>query len=180
MSKAIFLDIDGVLNSDSSKSYCREYIGIDKDKVRRLAAIVSETEADIILTSTWKHGWQPKRKYDKFQFPLAKYLDDHMQKKGKLKIKDKTPEMFDESKMRGRSIKAYLALHPEYTSWVVLDDMVFSDYSKTGIYPHLVITDPQTGLTDDDAAAAIKILKQEATGPIWKDGGIEEWEQIFM
>ena len=114
----------------------------------------------------------PNKRYDKFEYPHAKYLDDHLWKKGKIKITNKTPTMFDETKMRGRSIKAYLSLHPGYKNWVVLDDILFSDYAETGIYPHLVLTDPQFGLTDDDAAAALRILKNESTGPY----GIGMWE----
>lgn len=34
--KAIFLDIDGVLNTPSSESRCGEYIGIDDEKVEKL------------------------------------------------------------------------------------------------------------------------------------------------
>lgn len=34
--KAIFSDIDGVLNTPSSESRCGEYIGIDDEKVKKL------------------------------------------------------------------------------------------------------------------------------------------------
>ena len=49
--KAIFLDIDGVLNCNGvngkgrSKSRCGAFLGIDKDKTQRLAKIVRETNA---------------------------------------------------------------------------------------------------------------------------------------
>jgi len=58
----IFLDVDGVLNCETSKSYVitenrKVLTGIDKDKVKRLASIVAATGADIVLTSSWKNGW---------------------------------------------------------------------------------------------------------------------------
>ena len=57
--KVIFLDIDGVLNCDTSKSYCHDdkcgtVVGIDSDKVKRLAKIVEATDAQIILSPTGK------------------------------------------------------------------------------------------------------------------------------
>ena len=91
--KAIFLDIDGVLNNFStdkqtrSKSRCGALIGIDKDKVKRLAKIIEKTNAILILISSWKMGWEPKGNYtvDRFNSNYhAKYLDNHLKKKGKL------------------------------------------------------------------------------------------------
>lgn len=43
--KAIFLDIDGVLNTPSSESRCGEYIGIDDEKVKKL----NDEQSSIIL-----------------------------------------------------------------------------------------------------------------------------------
>ena len=53
----IFLDVDGVLNCKTSKSYVttedgQVFTGIDKDKVKRLASIVAATGADIVLSSS--------------------------------------------------------------------------------------------------------------------------------
>ena len=167
--KAIFLDIDGVLNSygENSKSKCGNYVGIDKDKVKRLAKIVQETDAILILTSSWKMGWEPKRKYTVYKYGIyepatnyhAKYLDNHLKKKGKLVLTDKTRER--NLAERGNGIKAYLTQHPEITDWIVLDDEIFADFDEEEIIPHLILTDPDLGLTDTDAAEAIKILNRE-------------------
>ncbi len=43
--KAIFLDIDGVLNTPSSESRCGEYIGIDDEKVEKL----NDEQSSILL-----------------------------------------------------------------------------------------------------------------------------------
>ena len=53
--KYLFLDIDGVLNTPTSKERCGQYVGIDSAKVLLLKYIVEETGALIILTSTWKN-----------------------------------------------------------------------------------------------------------------------------
>ena len=163
--KAIFLDIDGVLNANGntkatrSKSRCGQLLGIDKDKVKRLAKIVNNTNAILILISTWKVGWQPHRNYtirEDFSNYHAKYLDNHLKKKGNLIITDKTKEKNLER--RGMGIKSYLVLHPEITDWIVLDDEIFSDYQEYNILPHLIKTDASIGLTDENAAAAIQML----------------------
>lgn len=173
MSNVIFLDIDGVLNCETSKSRCGSYLGIDKDKVKRLANIINATSADIILTSTWKIGWcrNPASNlipsYDAPAFDkAAKYLNNHLWKKGKLIVKDKTKER--DLNYRGTGIRNYLNNHPEVTGWVVLDDVIFPDFENEGILPHLVLTDFKIGLTDEDADFAIKIINGTETGPrIW-------------
>lgn len=170
----IFLDIDGVLNSygttpeTESKSRCGNYIGIDKDKVKRLAKIIKETDAILILTSSWKVGWEPKNRYniestDIFPNHHAKYLDNHLKKKGKLILKDKTRER--NLSYRGSGIKVYLTQHSDITNWIVLDDEIFIDFKEQGILPHLLQTDPLYGLTDNDAEIAIKMLKGQIQGP---------------
>ena len=71
--KIVFLDIDGVLNCEGSRSRCVGYRGIDDKKVENLAQIVKATGAKIVLISTWKDDW---RKTDKaHQGMMANYLD---------------------------------------------------------------------------------------------------------
>lgn len=158
--KAIFLDIDGVLNSygKDSKSKCENYAGVDKNKVKRLAEIVQKTNAILVLTSTWKVGWE--KTTNKINKPIAsyhvKYLNNHLKKKGNLIITDKTKER--NLACRGMGIKAYLVEHPEIINWVVLDDEIFEDFSKYNILPHLIKINPEYGLTKKDADAAITML----------------------
>ena len=85
--KIVFLDIDGVLNCEGSRSRCVGYRGIDDKKVENLAKIVKATGAEIVLTSTWKEDW---RKTDKaHQGMMANYLDKKLKKQG-LNALDKT------------------------------------------------------------------------------------------
>lgn len=150
--KVIFLDIDGVLNTPYSSSTIDNYIGVDDNKIKRLAEIVKATKASIILTSTWKIGWEPNYK------SLAKhaiYLDACL-KRFDLKITDKTRER--NLRERGMGIRSYLLLYPEIDSWVVLDDEIFPDYRRYKIFPHLIQTSPKHGLSDKNVKAAIKLL----------------------
>ena len=85
--KVIFLDIDGVLNEEKSRSRCCGYKGIDDNKAKNLASIVKATGAEIVLISTWKDDW---RKTDKArQGMMANYLDKKLKKQG-LYVLDKT------------------------------------------------------------------------------------------
>ena len=158
--KIIFLDVDGVLNCYSSKSYCRDdyagiITGVDSDKIKRLAKIVSATNAKIVLSSDWRMGW---RKSYTLQKPShCKYLDNHLKKKGNLTIEDKTPSI-NGGWDRGAEIIAYLKSHRDIDSYVVLDDVFFDDFSNKEIKEHLVLTNREVGLTDDDVKSAIEIL----------------------
>ena len=162
--KVIFLDIDGVLNCRTSKSYCHDDIcgvitGIDSDKVRRLAKIVEATGAEIVLSSDWKDGWS--KYYTSSKPSHAKYLDNHLYKKGRLTIKDKTPNTSKGSWYRGDEILTYLRSHQDITDYVILDDTFFEDFSTKEIEEHLVLTNYKLGLTDSDVDRAISILKGE-------------------
>ena len=155
--KVIFLDVDGVLNCIESKSRCGGYIGIDDVRVKRLKEIVDKTGAKIVLTSTWKLGWEVTDK--ECMKDGGRYLDRKM-KKQKLTILDKT---HDQGWNRGYGIKQYLDSHI-VESWVVLDDEIFKDYEAEGILPHLVKTDfydENGGIQDDHVKKAIMLLNEE-------------------
>ena len=162
--KVIFLDIDGVLNCATSKSYCveddgRVIKGIDSDKVKQLAKIVEATDAQIILSSDMKYRLN---KYYTGQKPNhVKYLDNHLYKKGKLIIKDKTPDTNKGSWFRGEEILMYLRIHPDIDNYVILDDTFFDDFIIKEIEEHLVLTNRKVGLTDGNVDDAIKILLKE-------------------
>ncbi len=78
----IFLDIDGVLNSRETEESCNGVIGIDSDKVARLAEIVTSNNAILLLTSTWRLHWWKKEKEDDEQHPLGEYLDKKLAEHG--------------------------------------------------------------------------------------------------
>lgn len=159
--KVIFLDVDGVLNCATSKSHCidvdgRVIKGVDSDKVKRLAKIVEATGAQIVLSSDWKDGWS--KYYTSSKPSHAKYLDNHLYRKGRLTIKDKTPSTHKGSWFRGEEILAYLRSHKDVENYVILDDTFFEDFSIKEISEHLVLTGYKVGLTDADVEKAIKIL----------------------
>lgn len=159
--KIIFLDVDGVLNTRNTKDRCGVVIGIEDEKVRRLAKIVSRTGASVMLTSTWKYGWSADpRKIDRD----GDYLNRKLAKYG-LKIMDKVD--------MGVSVRGYEILQwldwqirmkkQPVESYVVLDDERF-DYD---LYPEfsgrIVKTDfdaKDGGLQDSHVEEAVRILNE--------------------
>ena len=155
--KVIFLDIDGVLNEENSRSRCCGYKGIDDKKVENLAEIVKATGAEIVLISTWKDDW---RKTDKrHQGMMANYLDRKLAKQG-LTILDKTESVDRVSGFhlsRGEGILQYLSTH-SVEKYVILDDFQF-DYDGCGLTENYVKTDYENGgLTAELALKASNTL----------------------
>lgn len=155
--KLIFLDIDGVLNCMGSKSRCGCFIGIDNDKVKRLKQIIDETNAKIVLTSSWKNHWNKNKDLNGF---MGNYLDRKLKRQG-LRLIDKTN---DDGLHRGTGIINYINnFHTEIESWIVLDDEYFPDYKDYDILSHMVKTDFYNGggLQDLHVELAIKLLNKE-------------------
>ena len=158
--KIVFLDIDGVLNCEGSRSRCVGYRGIDDKKVENLAKIVKATGAEIVLISTWKEDW---RKTDKSrQGMMANYLDKKLKKQG-LTALDKTRDYVGKRHLsRGEGILDYL-MRNEAESYVILDDFQF-DYDSCGLTDRYVKTDNYNGgLTEILAQKATEILKRGQT-----------------
>lgn len=153
--KVIFLDIDGVLNCNKSNSRCGGFIGIDDIKVKLLAEIIKQTNAKIILASSWKLDWE---RFDKdIQSETGNYLDRKL-KRQRLYIADKTTHYGSE---RGKEVSEFLQKH-QAEKWIVLDDEIFEDYEKFDILPHLVKTDFYNGgLQEHHAKIAINLLNSQ-------------------
>lgn len=152
--KVIFLDIDGVLNCQNSKSSCFGMMGIDNKKVEELKSIVDKSGAKIVLISSWCTGWTHKE----YRGYMANYLDKKL-KSAELYIIDKTD---DYTAMRGKGILKWLE-NKEVESFVILDDEVW-DYEKCNLSDKFVKTefyDDNGGLNAGKAREAMKILCQD-------------------
>lgn len=153
--KVIFLDIDGVLNDNNSKSRCMGYIGIDDRKVKLLSKIVRETNAVIVLVSSWKVHWLRFDKED--QHEMGNYLDRKL-KRECLSILTKASNYGSE---RGREIQEFVKRFG-IPQWIVLDDEIFPDYEQLDILPHLVKTSfYDGGLKECHMEQAIKLLNEQ-------------------
>ncbi len=163
MSKVLFLDIDGVLNSnfwnDSHQTEISDGTLIDEEKIKLLALLVKETDAEIILHSGWRFWFDAELK------PLctkATKLAELLAKEN-LYISGVTPDLTTEeirktkkfSLVKADEILLWLSLHNNLTGWVVLDDL---DLHNKQIEQHQVKTDQIVGLTLEDVKQAVKIL----------------------
>ncbi len=84
--KVIFLDVDGVLNNDSTGVEWDPYVRISTALVAKLSKIVEKTHAEIYLVSDWKREWYKDNKA--IQDTYADFLDFKLAQFG-LKIADK-------------------------------------------------------------------------------------------
>ena len=153
--KIIFLDIDGVLNSEMyewSRGEDRADNRIDLSRVRLLKDIVSATDAKIVLSSTWRLDWD---KSPELCGEDGEYINQCLAQYG-LSIIDKTPfnSMIDD---RRREILTWLSRHRgEVESFVILDDI---NCGWEELDSRVVVTEPYGyGLNEEHVKKAIKLL----------------------
>lgn len=130
MKFAVFLDIDGVLNTKTTVERTPDgYTGIDDARVDIIAKAVRKYgDADIILISDWK---ELKQDDDDFIYLTSKLEKQCLHLAGKRS---------DHWNNRGEGILRYLDSHPEINEFVILDDnkFDFQDYPK--LWERLLIT----------------------------------------
>ncbi len=157
--KVIFLGVDGVLNSHSTKERCLDLVGIEDKKVALLKEIVDVTKANIVLISSRKTNWTNNPLFKDNQDEVASYLDEKLAKQGLL-IKDKTIE--GSPLYRGKGILRYIKMQKEagidVEKFVILDDEMF-DYLETKLTKYLIQTSyEQNGLEKKHVRKAIEKL----------------------
>jgi len=181
--KIIFLDIDGVLNSDESlmyhinnKNHETLYDAPYIEHVKNLMHIINSTGAKLVLSSTWRGSWHlthlemlltllcPKcnfefvgltpRFFGKERGEEIKFWLD-LVKKDDIKFQDRTSE-YKSNYMVGYSWRKERdkSFVFDVKSFVILDD----DCDMSGLEDNFVHINNKTGLTFEDAEMAIKIL----------------------
>lgn len=148
----IFLDVDGVLNSDEFlKRHKKEIINMEHVKILR--EIVDETDASIILSSSWKCGWS-KDEIDPFCKPLVKALES-----AGLEIADKVPEFIGKEK----EILQWLLSHPSVKGVLILDDapLRLDAYRLEPYFLQTQYYGLEGGLREEHINTAVEILNKE-------------------
>ena len=136
--KVIFLDIDGVLNSEMYEASRTENSTdgyIDMSRLKLLADIINATDAKIVLSSSWRLDWD---KSSELCGEDGEYINHCLAKYG-LAVMDKTPfiSFFTERRME---ILTWLSNHrSDVESFVVLDDITGGWDELSG---RVVITNP--------------------------------------
>jgi hypothetical protein len=176
--RVIFLDVDGVLNSEKFHLTLMErhrQLGhteppspkrettcdcfrlerqIDPEAVARLNRLVAATGAKIVVSSSWRKLIDPPE--------LRRVLKSH----GLIaEIVGETPDGWDDPELvaayghpdrlfRGHEIDFWLKRHPEVDRFVILDDCSDMVMHKN----RLVQTDVEEGLLDDHVDLAIRMM----------------------
>lgn len=149
--KIIFLDFDGVLNSNTyNASNWKPGVLIDPSRMVLLKRLVDATAAKIVLSTSWREHWdQDEGLCDETGIIINRIFEVYS-----LKIFDKIP---DTKTGRAGGIAGWLAAHPDTEQFVVIDDTPLGD----GILKnHCVLTSRlRQGLDEDDVRQAIGILQ---------------------
>ena len=167
MKKIIFLDIDGVLNSGrwfakiGGEPDADGYgISFDPVAVDCLGRIISETGAEIVISSSWKwlgldtmrNMWKDRNLPGKIIGITPNSVSDEL-------LIDADIDSMELFHIRGEEIKEWLKKHGKRVcNYVIIDDM---DNMLPGQQSHFVQTNPEMGITEDDAEKAIAILNKE-------------------
>lgn len=155
--KIIFLDFDGVMDtsyydhilSKEGKPGNDQYGAIfDPYCIRNLKRIIEETEADIVVSSSWKYMMS-------YQDFLNMWKDRGLPGF----ITDVTPNPVDRRK-RGDEIDAWIEECKTECQYVIIDDLEANNFNEHQI-PRLLIVNPFFGLDEETAERAIQILNAE-------------------
>lgn len=163
--KIIFLDIDGVFNSDLWNSRHKKEIEsgilIDEKKIKLLSNLIKSTEAKIVLHSGWRF-WFDKNTL----LPVRKesVILSEMFKNNGIEIYDFTPDLTTEeikknknfSIVKADEILLWLKTHMNIASWIVIDDL---DLNNHAISERQIRPDKKYGITENDILKAEKLFK---------------------
>lgn len=158
--KVIFLDIDGVLNYTNCPYKLPDgWYFVDDEKIKLLKEIIDATDAKVILSSTWRVGWED--------------LEHNMQTtdaENFIRLRDKLREFNIEflsrtpmlGKTRGEEIMQWIQnWNGEIIeSFVILDDLPETEFA---LYKrNLVKTSFGKGLLKGHVNKTVKILNKNA------------------
>lgn len=149
--KVLFLDFDGVLNTEDYREvHGSSNAGIDKSKLPLLKKLIDSTDAKIVLSTSLRMYWD--KNPDKCDY-YGKVINDIFSDYG-LEVYDKTPVL--ENEKREEEILQWIIDNPGVRKYVVIDDGFLSAKFLRG---HFVQTsDTDGGLQEEHINKAIEIL----------------------
>lgn len=168
MRKIIFLDFDGVLNTEhyqgllmyQGKPWQDEHGAFfDPDAVNNLKKIVDSTHADIVIESSWKYlgltamqeMWKIRQLPGKVVGITPSSVSDEWLLSADLS--EIAPAI---GHCKGMEIASWLADNTkENTKYVIIDDEYVILESQQ---PNFILTNPHEGITEEDVERAISTL----------------------
>lgn len=169
MKKVVFLDIDGVLNTERQHWHCqmngiapidRFGYAFDPKAVENLATILTETGAEIVISSSWKSigftnlldMWYKRGLPGKIIGVIPNTVSDEFLLNANLDDLELMP-------IRGMEIKEWLAgTKGKVSHYAIIDD---ENSMLPEQQPYFVQTNPQFGITKKDVEKVKQILQTE-------------------
>ena len=152
--KVIFFDIDGVLNTQRTTRKIGIFNFVDTRKVLRLREIVERTGAELVMSSSWRYGFEPGAFW--YEREGVAQLEAEFRRLRCPKWIDVTPWL--SGSKRQKEIFAWLAVHPEVDEFIIIDDVG----EELKFYnDRLVLTDPKEGLNKERMEFAIQLLGEK-------------------
>ena len=172
--KVIFLDIDGVMNCESTKDRFQGFVGLDDVLMERLKRLVDATDAKIVLSSSWRFCKDLATMQDTW-----KYMQDRLGEHD-IHIIDCTPACIETS-YRGWEIQTWFKnwQGEPVESFIILDDdNDLKPYGRRHIQ-----TSWRHGFEEKHLEKAIKMLAEPCEPwfddtPYWGGGYSAEHRQI--
>lgn len=154
--KVLFLDIDGVLNSERTElafgSYPHDFSSaelarFDPVALRLVRKLCAMTDCSVVLSSSWRTCFTVHEVANGLDLPVMAATCD-------------LGSTFD----RAEEIAMWLAGHPEVTHYAIVDDMAL-DWLDAPHGAHFVQTDPAVGLTASNYRALLRLLTDRFPEP---------------
>lgn len=162
--KVIFLDVDGVLNSQDDLMVYREknnidgcilYAEVEDRPLKLLKEIVDKTSAKIVVSSSWRIGCERSGRESIFGSVLYKKLVKRL-KDYEMEVYDITPSLWTGTQ-RGDEIREWLS-NNKIDNFIILDDA--SDMREYTEKENFIHTTYKRGLTEELKNKAIEILNK--------------------
>jgi len=152
----IYLDVDGVLNCESTKDVTPEgFRGLDAEKIVLFAGFVHEigAKARVVLTSTWKDQslwWREKNPGADLAYLLNRLAEHGVE-----------ISAYTREGNRGEAVRDYMERFPGPA--VIFDDEWKGSFKAAGVSRYLVQTSPLHGLQEKHVRRAKKLLEMQET-----------------
>ena len=159
----IFLDIDGPINTLNNiwinkclkRSTSSYKIKLPREQLERLAIIVRETNAKLILSSSWRlvnldHAIGNIS-------PARRNLENQLKDFG-LHISGQTPNLGDRGLEITTWLRKYEKIRKIKPGYIIIDDKLDISGNHDG---HIIYCNPYSGITDSDVELAINLLKEQ-------------------
>ena len=166
--KIIFLDFDGVLNTEHYQNYLyhegkawQDEHGafFDPEAVEQLHRIIDITHADIVVESSWKYlGLEAMQEMWEVRNMPGRLIDITPSTVSDSWLLNANLDELDSAMghCKGMEIASWLSDHADKdTRYVIIDDEYVIFDSQL---PHFLLTNPYDGITEDVANRAISIL----------------------